>query len=250
MFFADNLINIDHCFHSKLGGNSKNIYKSLNCGKGTNDSIKNINYNLKFVANYYELLPKNIITLYQTHSNKSFIFRNMLNQNQYLHDGIVSKKKNVILSILTADCAPILFYDNQKKIIGACHAGWKGALSGIIDNTIINMVRLGSIPSNIHCAIGPCIGPNSYTVRDDFYETFTLKNKKNTDFFKKIEKNQYLFSLKKFIIYKLKLFKIKDICSIDIDTFDEEDLCFSHRRSILKKENDYGRMISTIVIKE
>ena len=250
MFFADNLITINHCFFSRLGGNSKGLYKSLNCGKGSYDSSKNINKNIENIAGYYELPKDNIITLHQTHSNKSIILKNNPNKKQYLYDGIVTNKKNLILSILTADCAPILFYDSKNIVIGACHAGWKGALSGIIENTLENMISLGSRTNDIKCAIGPCIGENSYYVRKDFYKIFTSKNKKNAQFFIQVSSDSYLFSLKDFIINKLKLLKITDICSINIDTFAEETLCFSNRRSILKKENDYGRMISTIVIKD
>ncbi len=250
MFFANNLKIIDHCFFSRLGGNSEGLYKSLNCGKGSYDLQKNINKNLENIAKYYELPNHNIITLHQTHSNQSKILKNNPDKEEYIYDGVVTNKKNLILSILTADCAPILFYDPKKIIIGACHAGWKGALSGIIENTLKNMTYLGSKSEDIKCAIGPCIGKKSYYVRKDFYKIFTSKNKKNGQFFIKLSSDRYLFSLKDFIINKLKLLKISDICTINIDTFAEETLCFSNRRSILKKENDYGRMISTIVIKD
>ena len=250
MFFANNLKEIDHCFFSRLGGSSKGPYKSLNCGKGSYDSLKNIKKNIEKIASYYELPKNNIITLHQTHSNQSIILKNKPDKEKYIYDGIVTNKKNLILSILTADCAPVLFYDSKKIIIGACHAGWKGTLSGIIENTLKNMSSLGSKTEDIKCAIGPCIGKKSYYVRKDFYKTFTSKNKKNAQFFIQTSSNHYLFSLKDFIINKLKLLKICDICSINIDTFSEETLCFSNRRSTLKKENDYGRMISTIVIKD
>ena len=250
MFFANNLRSIDHCFFSRLGGNSKGLYKSLNCGKGSYDSYENINKNLKNIARYYDLSKENIITLHQTHSNRSIILKDNPIKKKHLYDGIVTNKKNLILSILTADCAPILFYDSKNIVVGACHAGWKGALSGIIENTLKNMIFLGSKTDNIQCAIGPCIGQKSYYVRKDFYKMFTLKNKKNAQFFVQVSSDHYLFSLKDFIINKLKLLKITDICAINIDTFAEETLCYSNRRSVLKKENDYGRMISTIVIKE
>ena len=250
MFFANNLRSIDHCFFSRLGGNSKGLYKSLNCGKGSYDSYENINKNLKNIARYYDLSKENIITLHQTHSNRSIILKDNPTKKKHLYDGIVTNKQNLILSILTADCAPILFYDSKNIVVGACHAGWKGALSGIIENTLKNMIFLGSKTDNIQCAIGPCIGQKSYYVRKDFYKMFTLKNKKNAQFFVQVSSDHYLFSLKDFIINKLKLLKITDICAINIDTFAEETLCYSNRRSVLKKENDYGRMISTIVIKD
>jgi len=130
MFFANNLKAIDHCFFSRLGGNSKGLYKSLNCGKGSHDSSIDINKNLENIARYYELPKDNVITLHQTHSNNSILLQDNSNKEKHLYDGIVTNKKNLILSILTADCAPILFYDSKNIVIGACHAGWKGALSG------------------------------------------------------------------------------------------------------------------------
>ena len=206
--------------------------------------------NLENIARYHELPKSSIITLHQTHSNQSMLLKNKPSKKKYLYDGVVTNKNNLILSILTADCAAILFYDPKKLIIGACHAGWKGAFTGIIENTLKNMAALGSKAEDIKCAIGPCIGEKSYYVKKDFYKIFTLKNKKNVQFFTQVSPDSYLFSLKDFIINKLKLLKISDICAINIDTFAEETLCYSNRRSVLKKENDYGRMISTIVIKD
>ena len=167
------------------------------------------------------------------------------------YDGIVTKKKNIILGILTADCAPILFYDPLNKIIGACHAGWKGSLNGILENTINAMKNLGARSNSIKCAIGPCISQDSYQVSLDFYLQFILENPSNRQFFEsEIKKDKFRFSLKKYIKYKLNNFGIQDISSIPIDTFKQDHICFSYRKSIKKKENDYGRMISTIVIKD
>ena len=253
MFFSKNLEEIDHCFFSKLGGVSTNQYFSLNCGKGSNDSNANVKRNLKFVADYYDLKINNIITLHQNHSNKAVIISDQnIKKYNLCFDGLVTNKKNIILGILTADCAPILFYDSNNMIVGACHAGWRGALTGIIENTLIKMKSIGSKIDNIRCAIGPCIGQESYEVGKDFYNEFVSVESTAHQFFEKKpnEISKYTFSLEGYIIDKLSRLGINSINSIRIDTFKEDHICFSYRKSLIKKENDYGRMISTIVIKE
>ena len=253
MFFSKNLEEIDHCFFSKLGGVSTDKYFSLNCGKGSNDSNANVKRNLKFVADYYDLKINNIITLHQNHSNKAVIISDQnIKKYNLCFDGLVTNKKNIILGILTADCAPILFYDSYNMIVGACHAGWRGALTGIIENTLIKMKSIGSKIDNIRCAIGPCIGQDSYEVGKDFYNEFVSVESTAHQFFEKKpnEISKYTFSLEGYIIDKLSRLGINSINSIRIDTFKEDHICFSYRKSLIKKENDYGRMISTIVIKE
>ena len=250
MFFSDNLGNIDHCFFSRLGGVSLNNYKSLNCGPGSNDYKPYIQQNRLAVSKYFNLSSKHLVTLYQTHSNKVGILKSNNLKEIYINDGIVTKQKNMILGILTADCAPVLFYDNKKKIIGACHAGWKGALTGIIQNTIKAMLYLGSNLKDIKCTIGPCIAKDSYEVKDDFYNIFIESDSKNSSYFHQFDKKKYNFDLRGFIIKQLENNSISDISSICLDTYLQEALFYSYRRSIHKKERDYGRMISTIVIKE
>ena len=250
MFFADNLKEAHHCFFSRLGGASKDNYYSLNCGLGSADTKKDININRGIVSKYFDLNPSQLLTLHQTHSNKIKTIDSFNQEETYLYDGVVTKQKNLILGILTADCAPILFYDRKNKIAGACHAGWRGAFSGIIENTINAMKKLGSNNSDIKCCIGPCIGEESYQVRNDFYNTITLNNIQNKVFFDKITANKFNFRLREFITHKLNVRGIGDISSIKLDTYTSDELFFSYRRSVHKKEDDYGRMISTIVIKD
>ena len=249
MFFGNNLNDINHCFFSRLGGTSDKNYSSLNCGLGSSDSKSNIILNRKKIANYFSLNSNKLVTLNQTHSNKVAIIEKFDPKKKYNFDGVVTKEKNVILGILTADCAPILFYDGQKNIIGACHAGWKGALSGVISNTISAMTAIGSVKKNIKCSIGPCIGTSSYEVKTDFYKILVSHSIKNNEYFESIGQNKYLFSLRRFIVNQLKINGVDDVSSVKLDTYSNEDLFFSYRRSLQKKEGDYGRMISAIVIK-
>ena len=250
MFFSKNLQDIDHCFFSKLGGNSKGIYKGLNCGNGSKDNSYFIRKNHDLVSKYYCLSKKKLVTLHQTHSSRVLTLNSVNKKKRYEYDGVVTNKKNIILGILTADCAPILFYDPIEKVIGACHAGWKGSFDNIIENTISSMISLGSKAKYLKCAIGPCIGQDSYIVGFEFYARFLEKNLLNKKYFIQEKSTKYKFNLHGFIANKVQNLGICDISSINLDTYANEELCFSYRRSIHKKENDYGRMISTIVIKE
>ena len=250
MFFSNNLKNIEHCFFSRLGGVSINSYQSLNCGYGSNDNKKYIKQNREVVSEYFNLNSSQLITLYQTHSNKVGILKSNNIKKIRMNDGIVTKQRNIILGILTADCAPVLFYDSSKKIIGACHAGWKGALTGIIQNTISAMQTLGSNLKDIKCSIGPCIAKTSYEVKDDFYNVFMNSDAKNANHFIKKDKNKYSFDLRGYIVQQLEDNRITNISSVNLDTYADDVLFYSYRRSIHRKECNYGRMISTIVIKD
>jgi len=148
---------------------------------------------------------------------------------------------------LTADCVPLLLYDNKKNIIAVIHAGWKGAFKGIIKKVVSFMLKNKSKPENIIVAIGPCISQNSYNVKEDFKKKFIKKSKKNKMFFK--IKNQIIyFDLLSYVKFQLKSCKISKIDVIKIDTFNEKNNFFSARRSLKLKHDDYGRNISIIMI--
>ena len=163
-------------------------------------------------------------------------------------DAIVSKAKNVGISILTADCAPVLFYDPNKKIIGCAHAGWKGALNGIIQNTVKKFNELNCNNNDLIAVVGPCIKKENYEVKIDFYKKFISHDKENIDFFKRISDDKYIFDLRGFINKEIANLNVKNIENIEIDTFAEKELFFSYRRSSFNKEKDYGRCISVILM--
>ena len=182
--------NISHGFFNKNGGKSKGIYKSLNCGQGSKDKKIIVKKNLKIVKNKISRLSKNIILLSQVHSNK-FIFINEKNKfltKKIKGDALITDQINVPIGILTADCVPILLYDKKKKIIAAIHAGWKGAFKGIVHKVVNFLIKKGCTQKNIIAAIGPCIGKNSYDVREDLKGKFLRLNKKNKIFFKEKKK--------------------------------------------------------------
>ena len=197
MFFSSKLkkfLNIKHCFFSRKNGISKGLYKSLNCGLGSDDKKENVFKNLELVCKKIECKKELLITLNQKHSNQVFCFENIgAVKNKLSGDAIVSKVKNVGFGILTADCAPILFYDPNKKIIGCAHAGWKGALNGIIKNTVKKFNELSSNSNDIIAVVGPCIKKNNYEVKNDFFDKFVNYDKENENFFKKTTKEKYTF---------------------------------------------------------
>jgi len=240
--------NLKHGFFNSIGGKSKNIYKSLNCGPGSKDLSSNVKKNLQIVKKKINKSAKDIFLLHQVHSNK-FIY---IDDKYKLKikpkaDAIITNQKNLPIAVLTADCAPILICDNKKNMIAAIHAGWKGAHNGIIKKVIKFMIKKGCKLDNITAVVGPCIAVENYEIKQDFIKKFLKKDIKNKIFFKKIRNKNY-FNLNKYIYSQLKNLKVKNIDVINKDTFNAKNNFFSARRSISRNENDYGRNISIIMI--
>jgi polyphenol oxidase len=240
--------NLKHGFFNRIGGKSKNIYKSLNCGPGSKDSSVNVKKNLQLVKKKISKSAKNIFLSHQVHSNK-FIYINDVYKlkTKPKVDAIITNQKNLPIAVLTADCVPILISDKNKNMIAAIHAGWRGAYKGIIKKVIKFMIKKGCRSENMIAAIGPCITVKNYEIKQDFIKKFLKKDKKNFIFFKKI-KNKNYFNLNKYINFQLKNLNVKNIDVINKDTFNEKNNFFSARRSISRNESDYGRNISVIMI--
>ena len=240
--------NLKHGFFNSIGGKSKNIYKSLNCGPGSKDLSSKVKKNLQIVKKKINKSAKDIFLLHQVHSNK-FIY---IDDKYKLKikpkaDAIITDQKNLPIAVLTADCAPILICDNKKNMIAAIHAGWKGAHKGIIKKVIKFMIKKGCKLENITAVVGPCIAVENYEIKQDFIKKILKKDIKNKIFFKKIRNKNY-FNLNKYIYSQLKNLKVKNIDVINKDTFNAKNNFFSARRSISRNENDYGRNISIIMI--
>ena len=239
---------ISHGFFINKGGCSKGIYRSLNCGPGSNDNKTKVIKNLRIVKNKINKNSKNIFLLHQIHSNK-FVFINK--SSKYLKkkkaDAVITNIPKLPIAILTADCAPILIYDKQKKMIAAIHAGWKGAYKGIISKVINFMIKKGCKESSIIAAIGPSISQKSYNVKEDFKKKFIKKDRKYKIFFKR-KKDMLYFDLPNFVKSQLKINKIRNIDMMNVDTYDKKNNFFSARRSLRLKHDDYGRNISIIMI--
>ena len=252
MFFSKKLKkfeNIKHCFFSRKNGFSKGYYESLNCGLGSNDKKENVLKNLELVSKKIGCKKESLITLNQMHSNHVIHFNNKTSvKNKLNGDSIVSEVRNIGISILTADCASILFYDPNKKIIGCVHSGWKGALNGIIKNTVNKFNELNSNNNDLIAVVGPCINKDNYKVQIDFFKKFVDQDKINENFFQKINDGHYNFDLRSFINKELTNLNIKKIENIEMDTFSQRELFYSYRRSRLNREQDYGRCISVILM--
>ncbi len=249
MFYSNNLKNnnhVDHCFFSRKNGTSEGIYESLNCGIGSKDKKENVQKNLEIVAKSFKIEKKRLILMNQTHSNKVQVIEKEDDLKRIEADAMLTQNDKVALCVLTADCAPILIYEKDKKIIGCIHAGWKGAVNGVIDNTLKKLTDIGGNIKQLVVCIGPCISQKSYEVKEDFYSMFTKKSKDNDSFFIKNKKNSFNFDLRGFVIKKFKDCGVSQIDNINLDSFATKSEYFSHRRARKLEENDYGRCISVI----
>ena len=252
MFFSKrlkNISNLKHCFFSRKNGVSKGIYNSLNCGINSKDNKENVIQNINIVSKKLNCEKKPIVALNQNHGNKVVCFNNRQDvKNKIIGDAIVTTMKNVGISVLTADCVPILIYNPKKKIVGCVHAGWKGALNGIIENTVDKFLELNSNTRDLVVAIGPCINHHHYEVGHDFYKKFVDQNKNNQQFFIVLNDKKYLFNIRNYINVKLIGLGINNIDHIEMDTFSNKENFFSYRRSKKNDDKDYGRCISVIIM--
>ena len=241
--------NMNHGFFTKNGGISSEENYSLNCSYNSNDIKDNVLINRKLICKHFNLKIANLKTINQIHSNKVKIIENIYDDTFNIEaDALVTKSPNIILGILTADCAPVLIQDPLKNIIAAVHIGWKGAFSKILEKTIVSLNDLGADVNDLKLAIGPCIGPESYEVGHDLYIKFTKENIINKKFFKATRLNKFKFNLPKYIYSQAESIGIQtnNISNSDIDTFKDRKNFFSYRRNFTNKLNDCGRMISAI----
>ena len=238
---------IQHGFFNRQGGVSKGIYKSLNCGLGSKDKIKDIKKNIEKVCKKIECNKNNLILLNQIHS-KIVHKISKIPKKKLRGDSIITNKKGIALGILTADCAPVFIYDPVNNFISALHAGWKSAYKKIITITLKKLALEGSNLNKLVAIIGPCIGKESYEVRKDFFDKFIKQEKSNKKFFNK-KKNKLYFNLNNYIKDEFLKSGVKNIEIIKKDTYISSNNFFSARRSIKNKTHDYGRNISVIMIK-
>ncbi len=242
---------ISHGFFTRLGGFSKAPYKSLNCSFKNQDSKINVYNNIDIVRKNLNL--KKIIKLDQIHSSKVVLIEDFNDISDfYKVDGIVTKVPGIGLSILGADCAPILFYEKTEKIIAACHAGWRGTINNIVEQTICKMESIGAKREQISALIGPTIQKNSYEIGQEVVDII-----RGCSFFSEnisilsLKKNKkHLFDLPLLLEQCLKIANINNVGNVNLDTYTNPNLFFSHRRSFHKNIKETGRQISVIGILE
>lgn len=250
-YFAPNINKNNHCFFGRKGGVSKGKYQSLNVNINSQDDKEDVQKNYQIIARYYHQTPERILRLNQGITGKA-VFVTEPSFKKITADGAVTNQKSLILSISTADCAPVLFYDEIAGLIGAAHAGWRGAYNGIVENTVALMEEYGSRAENLKAAIGPCIQQNSFEMGAEVYADFIKQTPQNAQYFKPSpQTGHYLFDLEGYVKDKLQKLGIKNISASHIDTFANEEEYFSYRRET-KRGNinipkDFGTELSTIM---
>ncbi len=242
---------IEHGFFTRQGGISTGIYASLNCGYESGDKEENVTENRRLVSKYLSISLNSLISAYQVHgSDVVTVEKPWGRDNTPKADGMVTNRKGIALGILTADCAPVLFADPNQGIIGACHAGWRGALDGIIHSTVLAMEALGARPSSIKAVIGPCIAQKSYQVELDFLDQFVDRDPNFMQYFINDDKAHLRFDLRGFIELMIKRSGILFSETIGRDNCTATETLYSYRWTKHAGGNDYGRSISAIVLRD
>ncbi len=237
---------VAHGFFTREGGFSQGIFSSLNCGLGSGDNIEIVDKNRAKVASALGVSLNHLVSGYQVHGTDVAVVTGPLETRPKV-DGMVSKTKGLALGILTADCAPILFADAQAGVIGACHAGWKGALHGIYRATVEAMEALEAKRENIIAVVGPTISQKSYEVGPDFCKHFLELDPAHEKYFiPSVKENHYMFDLPNYLTDALMRMGLGKVVDLGLCTYLDEQRFFSYRRATHRGESDYGRLISAI----
>jgi YfiH family protein len=243
---------IRHAFFTRQGGVSEGLFASLNCGLGSGDDAGKVRENRARALAALGLAADRLATCHQVHSPKVVVVVEPWAQAARPRaDAMVTREAGVALGILTADCAPVLFADAEAQVIGAAHAGWRGALSGVLEATVASLIQLGAKPERLRAGIGPCIAQASYEVGPEFPSPFLAQDNVNARFFSPAARpGHFLFDLAGYVARRLAHLGITRLESSGGDTAADADRFFSYRRSCLRREPDYGRELSAICLAE
>jgi YfiH family protein len=241
---------IRHGFFTRQGGISQGLYASLNCGQGSGDNRVSVTENRARVALHLASPEDDVQTLHQVHSATALVVDALVARETLPKaDALVTKTRGLAVGVLTADCTPVLFADPEAKVIGAAHAGWRGALAGVLEATVAAMESIGADRKRIHAALGPTIGPKSYEVGPEFEAEFLASDPAYGRFFRRVSgRDRPHFDLPAFVNQSLSRLGIRSVESRAHCTYENESLFFSFRRSQHRQEPDYGRQISAIVV--
>jgi hypothetical protein len=244
------LSGIRHGFFTRQGGVSQGIYASLNCGLGSNDDARLVLENRRRVARHLGGGGDAVVTLYQEHGTTAQEVMKMPPRDALPHaDAVVSATPGLVVGVLTADCAPVLLADADARVVAAAHAGWRGALGGIVESAIEEMERLGARRERISAAVGPCIGQAAYEVGPEFEVQFLSRDPEYGRFFaRRSETGRPHFDLPGFVTQRLNDARLGSVVNLATCTCENESLFFSYRRKTKLDEPDYGRQISAIVV--
>ncbi|MEQ1669239.1 MAG: peptidoglycan editing factor PgeF [Hyphomicrobium sp.] len=241
---------IRHGFFTRAGGVSRGIYEGLNCGLGSDDDQGFVRENRRRVSDFLYGEHGDVTTVYQEHGAISLAVKSPIPREALPKaDAIVTTTPGLVIGVLTADCAPVLFADAEAKVVAAAHAGWRGAVAGIIESTILEMERQGAQRERIMAAVGPCISQAAYEVGQEFKDEVVWLDDGNSRFFKQTAgQAKPHFDLAGYVISRLSGARITNIVNTAQCTHGSESLFYSYRRSTQRQEPDYGRQISAIVV--
>ena len=239
---------VSHGFFGRQGGVSEGIFASLNCGLGSGDERGAVLQNRAIVAEKLGALEEKLVTAHQVHSAEATIVTEpMPHDKRPKLDGLVTNVPGIVLGSLTADCGPVLFADHGARVIGAAHAGWKGALHGVTDATVLKMEELGARRDNIVAAIGPTISQAAYEVGAEFIAAFPVEAR---IFFKPSTRaNHHMFDLPAYLTDRMRKFGIGKVINTALCTYGNASAYFSYRRATHLSEKDYGRQIAAITLR-
>ena len=237
-----------HAFFTREGGVSGGIYEGLNGGLGSNDDAAHVAENRRRMAEQMGVAPDRFLSVHQIHSPDAVVATGPWPGHKPRADALVTRIEGLAIGVTAADCGPILFVDPVARVIGAAHAGWKGALTGIIESTVVAMEKLGADRSGVVAAIGPLIRQHSYEVGGEFVERFLDAAADNAAFFIASERAGHsMFDLAGYIRMRLENAGVLMIDDIGVDTYSDERF-YSYRRSVHRKEPDYGRHVHAIAL--
>jgi YfiH family protein len=240
---------IRHAFFTRQGGVSEGLYASLNGGLGSGDDPVRVRENRRRMTAQLSLPPENLVSLYQVHSAEALVVEAPFAERPRA-DAMATRVPGLALGILTADCGPILFADPVNRVVGAAHAGWKGALTGVIEATLSAMEGLGAERAGIVAVLGPTIGPQAYEVGPEFRERFEAADPDNAGYFAASPEREShsLFDLPAYIVARLGRAGIGEVANLSLCTYADPDRFFSYRRTTHRGEADYGRLVSAIAV--
>lgn len=242
---------VRHGFFTRHGGVSQGLYRGLNAGVGSQDDRNNVTENRARIATWLGVPSANLLSLYQVHSAKALTVSTPFPlEERPQADALVTNQPDLALGVLSADCGPVLYADAQAGVIGAAHAGWKGALTGILESTIEAMEGLGASRERIVAVLGPSIGPDNYEVGPEFVARFVAEDAGNEAYFRPSAKlGHALFDLNRYTLDRLTRAGVK-ASTTGHCTYADEALFYSYRRATHHSESDYGRQISAIALEE
>ncbi|HEX2216358.1 MAG TPA: peptidoglycan editing factor PgeF [Xanthobacteraceae bacterium] len=242
--------NVRHGFFTRAGGVSPGLYDSLNAGLGSQDTQQNVRENRARMASALGVPADHLVTCYQVHSPDVVVAeRPWTRETAPRADAIVTRVPKLAIGVTTADCGPVLFADSTAGVVGAAHAGWKGALTGVIEATLAAMEKVGAARARIAVALGPMIRQQNYEVGPEFVDRFRAQAPDNEAFFQPSGRDGHaLFDLPGYIARRLERAGIAQVEDLGLCTYAEAERFFSYRRSVHRKEADYGRHVNAIAL--